>query len=349
MNFPKLTTLFFATVAMMAAISCDKDDDTEVMPSLNGALTFDVSEFVSPGQTVTMKPEGLRHPDDKGLGYYWKVTPGMSKADTVRLENGLSPDGQESDGEFSYTFPDSLGTFTVGCYGFAYGYSTSYVAKKVTVVKGGLEQSITNTGILPRDPSINFNDIRYYYVNHSGTDWFRNNLADPSAGAPYVNAPAMSNVFGRYYSYEEAINACPEGWTLPSNADWVALAKAINPDTEITDAGIIPGVVAGLMADIEFNSVKMWEYWPAVGDITDKAKFAAIPAGYANLGSKEDGRYPTASFFGSYEYSVFWTSDKVEDEEGMAYYRYFISDQPDLLIGKGDMKTFGASVRCIRK
>ena len=48
MNFPKLTTLFFATVAMMAAISCDKDDDTEVMPSLNGALTFDVSEFVYP-------------------------------------------------------------------------------------------------------------------------------------------------------------------------------------------------------------------------------------------------------------------------------------------------------------
>jgi hypothetical protein len=38
----------------------------------------------------------------------------------------------------------------------------------------------------------------------------------------------------------------------------------------------------------------------------------------------------------------------VEGEEGMAYYRYIIADRPEMLIGKGDVNTFGASVRCVR-
>jgi hypothetical protein len=48
------------------------------------------------------------------------------------------------------------------------------------------------------------------------------------------------------------------------------------------------------------------------------------------------------------KYAVVWTADVVENEEGMAYYRYIINDQPDLMIGKGDRKSFGASVRCVR-
>ena len=32
----------------------------------------------------------------------------------------------------------------------------------------------------------------------------------------------------------------------------------------------------------------------------------------------------------------------------MAYYRYLICDQPDMMIAKGDPKAFGASIRCVR-
>ena len=102
----------------------------------------------------------------------------------------------------------------------------------------------------------------------------------------------------------------------------------------------------------------MWEYWPAVGDITNETGMSIIAAGFAMLGQKNETpkedpnieyNYPNAIFKGYLEYAAFWTADKVEDEEGMAYYRYLIFDQPDLMIAKGDMKTFGASVRCIRK
>lgn len=350
MSLRKLNSLLWVTLALAAAVSCKKDDDAEVAPALNGTLSFNVTGFVNPGYVAKMTPAGLSHPEGKGIGYHWKVTPGMSFADTTRLESGLSPDGQPSDGSFSYKFRDSLATYTVSCYGFAKGYSSSYTSRYVTVVKPGLDGSLTGTGINKKDPNITVEGNTYYYANPAGKlDWMRQNLAVTPYGAAYANAEATSSILGRYYSYEEAINACPEGWRLPTDAEWRELAREINSKSDAEAYQTIPGIAADLMADVSFNSNKMWEYWPQVGEITNKSEISAIPAGYANLGEKaEDGGYPAASFFGMYEYAVFWTADLVDGEPDMAYYRYLICDQPDMYAGKGDIKTFGASVRCVR-
>lgn len=347
MSLRKLSSLIMAA-ALIAAVSCDKDEDTEVPPSLSGTLSFYVPEYIFPNQTLTMTPKGLSHPDSEGIGYYWKVTPGMTKSDTTCLQTGLSPDGKPSDGSFTYEFADSLGTYTVSCYGFASGYSSSYASTYVTVVKGGLDGSITGTGINAEDPYVEADGIRYYYVTNGELDWFRNNLANPAYGVPYVNNEAMSDVFGRFYSYEEALKACPEGWRLPTDAEWRALAASVNPSSLSEEHSAIPDIAADLMAEIQFNSNDMWEYWPEVGNITNKSGLAVFPAGYVNLGEKSGNSYPTAAFFGIYEYASFWTADIVEDEAGMAYFRYVICDQPDMQIYKGDTKTFGANVRCVR-
>lgn len=348
MSLRKLSSLFLAA-ALIAAVSCDKDEEAEVLPSLQGTLSFNVPEYIYPDQILTMTPEGLSHPDDEGIGYYWKVVPGMTKSDTTCLQTGLTPDGKPSDGSFTYQFPDSLGTYTISCYGFASGYSTSYTSTYVTIVKGGLDGSITGTGIAADDPSIEADGKIYYYVNHGGLDWFRNNLANPSYGVAFANSEAMSDVFGRFYSFEEALKACPEGWRLPTDAEWRELATSLDPDSRTEGYSPIPAIAADLMGEIQFNTSDMWDYWPAVGEITNKGKLAVIPSGYANLGEKSEGGYPTASFFGVNEYAAFWTADIVEDEEGMAYFRYLICDQPDMQIYKGDTKTFGANVRCVRE
>ena len=103
------------------------------------------------------------------------------------------------------------------------------------------------------------------------------------------------------------------------------------------------------MTDASFNEVKMWEYWPAVGELTNSSGLCMIPTGFSNLGVKSaDGSFPNATFKVVYEYATFWTADKPEDKEDMAYYRYIFCDQPDLMIGEGDTKAFGASVRCVR-
>ncbi len=347
MSFRKLNMLILAVCAALAISSCKDDDDTTVTPSLNGTLTFNVDAFVLQDTKVTLTPSGISHPDGKGIGYYWKVSPVMDKSDTTRLENGLSPEGQESDGSFTYQFPDSLGTYTVYCSGFAKGYTSKSATAYVTVVKPGLGGSITGTGISLAHDNIKVDGIEYYYKNINGTDWMRNNLANNSYGAAYANAPAMSNVLGRYYSHEEAMKACPDGWRLPTDKEWATLAASVS-GKEALEHENISGLAASLMGDVKFNTRLMWEYWPAVGEITNSSEMAVIPAGYANLGEKKDGEYPTATFKGIYEYAAFWTADTVADEEGMAYYRYIIYDQPDLYIGKGDTQTFGANVRCVR-
>lgn len=331
----------------LAAVSCKDDDDGETLPSLEG-LRFSCPSFVEPGAKVTLMPKGVVHPEGEGVGYYWKVTPVMTKADTTRLENGLDKDGNESDGSYTFEFPDSLGTYSVMAYAFADGYSGDYYQKDVMTVEGGLDNSVTMTGILKDDPKVTVDGIDYYYKEIAGLEWFRKNLASMASGTGYGGYDVTSDVFGRYYSYEEALTACPDGWRLPSEEEWLSLCNALGA-SEADKYGIVGNVASKLFVMAYLNEVPMLEYWPEVGDITNESGLAFLPAGYSNLGERDpEGKYPAAIYDGIYEYAAVWTADKVEGEDGMAYYRYLISDQPDFFVGKGDVKSFGASVRCVR-
>ena len=336
MSHRKLNILIFAIAASVCIISCKKDDETKVSPTLSGTLSFNVPEYVFPNTTVTMTPSGVTHPEDEGLGYYWKVNPTKPKADTTRFENGMDKNGKPSDGSFTFTFSDTLQTCTISGYAYAKGYSYTMKSFECTVVEGGIDKSITNLGLAEK-PSIAAGGIVYPYVTIAGLDWLCRNIADKSAGAPYRNSEEMSDVFGRYYSFEEAQTICPEGWRLPTDAEWEAAAKAFD------------NKMAALMGNAYFNGDLMWEYWPAVGDITNESGMSMIPAGYAMLSGKNaDGYYINAQFKGRNEYAAFWTADVVADEEGMAYYRYIICEQPEFQLGKADTKAFGANVRCVR-
>ncbi len=338
MGFKKLNTLVIIAAGLLALASCKKDEETETLPYLNGTLSFTLDSYVSPDYTVTLTPKGVTHPDGGEIGYYWMVSPGMDKSDTTDV--------------FTHTFKDSLATYTVSCTAYAKGYTSSYATVYATVVKPGFDGSITETGISETDKHITVEypgnkTVNYYYTTVNGLDWMRNNLANPGSGAPFDNCEAMSEIFGRYYSYEEAQNACPEGWGLPTDKQWRELAATISGKDAAEENESIKGVAADLMVDGLFNLNEMWEYWPKVGPITNAGKLSILPTGYANLGSKAGNKYPTASFQGLYEYAIFWTADS--DDQGMALYRYMIADQPDMFIQQGDINTFGANVRCIRQ
>ena len=346
MKISKLISLFIIAASFVAAVSCKKDDESTALPSLGGSLSFYAPLFIEPGQTLTMTPSGVEHPEEEGLGYYWTVSPVMDEMDTTRLEYGLAPDGRESDGSFTFKFPDSLAVYTVRAYAFAEGYTGKSAQRMVTTVKAGLDGSLTNTDIKSTDAHIKYEGQNYYYIGIGDLEWLRNNIAVNKGGAPYSNVEVMTNVFGRYYNYEDAMNACPEGWRLPAEEDWLALGSALGASAD--KYGIIKGVSAKLMADAQFNGITMWAYWPAVGTLTNSSKFSAVPAGYMNLGEEVNGAYPEANSYGVYEYAAFWTADSVEGDDSMAYYRYITADQPDLFITKGDKKNFGANVRCVR-
>lgn len=379
MNLRKLHYIIFATFAALSVLSCKKDKET-VLPSIEGTLKFTGYEmFVSAdyeSRTLTLKPSGAKHPDGKGIGYYWKVSPTMSSYDTTRFENGLDKNGQPSDGTFKYTLKDSLGTYTIYCYAFAKGYTASSASAYVTVVRGGVqanpdepEVSITNNGITEKCTSLE--GTGYYYTTVGNYDWIANNISDNTGGATFYGYKAMGDVFGRYYSYDEAKSVCANlpanggnTWRLPTDQDWVNLVKDITKDDvkgefkadvhsdiywDIKTNGK-PSLTSRLAANASFNGTAMWNYWPAVGSLENTSGMSIIPTGYTNLGVTPElkSNYPGAIFDGAYEYAAFWTADEVEGETEMAYYRYMYEKDPHLMIGKGYKSTFGASVRCVR-
>lgn len=325
MNFRKL---IYISALILAVIACKKEEDSStVTPSLNGSLMISgLPEFVAPGQILTMTPKGVEHPDGKELSYSWKVNPSMATYDTTRI--------------FTHTFSDTLRTYTVYCTAFADGYSTASAVAYTTAVAPGPNGSIQ--GIRYKDiaeDTVYVRHMPYYYKTFGTQTWTVNNMAVRS-GVPFRNADLMSEVFGRYYNFDEAKAACDsldtasQNWELPSRADWETLASHIagNPTYGLT-------VTAAMLAPATFNGIKMYDYWPIIGDITNGSGFSALTAGYANTASK--------NFRGEQEYAVFWTADEATETEG--YYKYLILDQPGLFTGKGDKASFGASVRCIRK
>lgn len=324
MNFRKL---IYISALILAAISCKKDEETPMTPSLGGTLTIaGLPEFVAPGENMTLTPKGAIHPDGKEISYSWKVSPSMTKYDTTRV--------------FNHTFSDTLRTYTIYCNAAAEGYSSLSAVTYTTVVAPGPDGSIQ--GIRFKDiaeDTVYVRHMPYYYKKFGTQTWTLNNMAVRS-GVAFRDSDLMSEVFGRYYNFNEAKAACDsldtadQNWELPSMADWEALVSNIkgNPTYGLT-------VTAAMLAPATFNGVKMYDYWPIVGEVTNGSGFSALTSGYANTVSK--------NFRGEQEYAVFWTADEATETEG--YYKYLILDQPGLFTGKGDKASFGASVRCIRK
>lgn len=369
-------------MAILSVLSCKKDKD-QSLPSLDGSLKIIGTEaFISAEsnttRTLNLTPKGGSNPNGGHVGYYWKVSPLMTSYDTTRFDNGLDKNGQASDGSFRYTIPDTLGTFTVYCYAYAPGFTGLSAAAYVTTVRGGFQVS-------PEDPETTLSNIDitakgqklagtdYYYISDGTYDWIANNISDESKGAPFRGYDVMSDIFGRYYTYDEAKAVCEalpanggNNWRLPSDEDWVNLVKSIAADAKgsfkaevhedifwnIKENGS-PSLASRLMADGYFNGVQIGTYWPAIGLLENTSGMSIIPVGYSNLGVtpeiKSKSAYPDAQFEGEYEFAAFWTSDEVAGDTDKAYYRYIHCKGPHLMVTKGYKESFGASVRCVRE
>ena len=126
------------------------------------------------------------------------------------------------------------------------------------------------------------------------------------------------SVYGRLYTYDAAKAACPEGWHLPTKAEF---------ETLITSAG--GSSAAG-------KALKSSSGWKNSGNGTIDFAFSALPAGLRDV----DG-----SFYNEGCYAYFWSS--TENDSGYAYFMYLRSGHDGAnLFGVG--KYNGYSVRCFK-
>ena len=338
MKFLRISRILLPAAVLLALASCHKERSSSSTPYVGGSLTYDMPSYVQYGDVIHIVPRGVYREDssDTLLSVRW-INPFTSVSDTVRLES----DPASVDKAFDFVVDvDTVGTFSIAVYAWAEGYSAKSLTKSFTIIDNELDNgSLTGYGFL--DAIGTFTDARdgkpYYFNTVDGTDWMISNLAYEGAGMAYKDESTLSTLFGQYYTWDEATAACPAGWHLPSDADFVALAKAFG--AKVSADGSITEGSGALMGDIYFNGDKMWEFWPSV-KITNSSKFSAIPAGYAVV--DENG----AEFTGFNDFAIFWTADA--DGALMGRARYIYVDKPDIfasVLGKNSVR---ASVRCVR-
>jgi uncharacterized protein (TIGR02145 family) len=132
--------------------------------------------------------------------------------------------------------------------------------------------------------------------------------------------------YGRLYDWATAMSACPSGWHLPSDADWNALMKVVNPicsdNSHCANAGT------------ELKAAGGWGWNGNNGNGTDKYGFSALPGGYV----KYNGDFDGVGYYGDW-----WSSS---DVSSMANYREMKSSDANVdryVISK----SYLYSVRCV--
>ena len=331
-----------ALCALILATSCKKEEET-ALPSLTGSLNITgVPAYVSPQDEVTFKINRITHPEGGNIGYAYSITEGyMTTKDTLDA------------GEMTFTYKfcdrknfskDTLRTVTVSAYAFADGYYTTYSSSyPVTIVKGGVGKDASIQGIEAGTTEV-IDGITYYTCTVNGKTWLSRNLVRENVGIPYLNCDAMLDVFGSYMTYEQAQTACPKGYALPDDRQFLELVlDEVYEDKILKD---IPGVAGQLMANARFNNEEMWPYW-SESNIINSTCFSAIPAGYANI-YERDGKY-VGDFDGAGSYAAFWLDDTDPVDNDKAFCRFIVANSNDLKFTSHDKKSFGAAVRCIKK
>ena len=303
-------TIIFAVIlaGIISIPACKKEESTENVPSLGGLyITEDAVPYVEPGVQLVFKANASKivtsdNSTPGTIGLYWQVN--SARRDT------LTRDVSKSNPDFTYQV-DTLGTYQVTCY--AYAGSGYYNASAITSFQA-INPATALTGLGEQTS-----------VTLGGKQWSARNLSNTTSGTSYKKASVVDNLFGRLYSWEEAVNACPDGWHLPTAAEWDAIEE---------DA-------SALMASAKFLDLDMWV--PALGQsITNTSGFSAIPVGYLDNTASMD------KFRRYGEMAAFWTASDAASDASLAQFRFILYDNPAIMKGNGDKTSLALSVRCIK-
>ena len=163
-------------------------------------------------------------------------------------------------------------------------------------------------------------DGRNYGLVKIGTQvWMAENLNYAASGSVcYDEQESNCDKYGRLYNWATAMSVCPDGWHIPSDAEW----------TTLTD------FVGGLSAvGIELKSTNGWS---EDGNGSDTYRFAALPGGSGYSG----GRFKNVGYHG------YWWSAS-ESSTNYAYGRLITYGNESARWGYGN-KPFLFSVRCLK-
>jgi len=182
----------------------------------------------------------------------------------------------------------------------------------------------------PEDENV-FNDERdnkeYKFVIINNQTWMAQNLNYEMENSTwYAGAYEYGEQFGRLYTYVAAHDACPEGWHLPKDGEWIELERFMGMPEGHLESFDNRGTTEGLQ-------LKSEDGWVHNG--YDEFGFKALPGGFHRH-----------SFTNINKVAWFWTGSNYLENEEDAIMRTL--DNSSNLIRSPFSKTAFLSVRCVK-
>jgi len=168
---------------------------------------------------------------------------------------------------------------------------------------------------------------RYYF-------WYNDDSATYAAtlGALYTGAAAMNEEASSDANPSGLQGVCPDGWHLPSDAEWKELEMYLGMSKTEADGMYERGTDEG--GKMKETGLTHW-FNPNTG-ATNSSGFTALPAG----GREDDGYFGDLGY-----YAYFWASD----EEFSDYvWRRELESSTSVVYRSSFSKDYGFSVRCLR-
>ena len=174
-----------------------------------------------------------------------------------------------------------------------------------------------------------------------GEEIVSGNAEYPATEAYHFKVPSRDlAIYGYLYNWKAANQVCPEGWHLPTDAEWTQMENEVSTipiDPDATgDRGDHLGKLAAYDENWDPSSTPNTPGYTEPFDDRNLSGFSARPMGYYWKGFDAQTRY-----------AQFWTATENPEDTTKAYDRWmgylYTSVQR-----YSHSKTFGYSVRCVR-
>jgi uncharacterized protein (TIGR02145 family) len=173
-------------------------------------------------------------------------------------------------------------------------------------------------------PSNSYKDPRdkqkYRTIKVGDRIWFADNLNYKMDGSfCYKEDESNCQAYGRLYTWDAAIKACPVGYHLPTHGDFESLWQAAGADFN-----------AAYLLKAEYG-------WSGETNGNDTLKFSAMPAG---------NRFDDETYGNLSKFAFFWSSEASTEKQNARV--WYMTSKSMAFSFMNKPKIFGFSVRCVQ-
>lgn len=173
-------------------------------------------------------------------------------------------------------------------------------------------------------PSNSYKDPRdkqkYRTIKVGDRIWFADNLNYKMDGSfCYKEDESNCQAYGRLYTWDAAIKACPVGYHLPTHGDFESLWQAAGADFN-----------AAYLLKAEYG-------WSGETNGNDTLKFSAMPAG---------NRFDDETYGNLSKFAFFWSSEASTEKQNARV--WYMTSKSMAFSFMNKPKIYGFSVRCVQ-